>query len=215
MATPAAPKHNRNDGKDASAAGLTPCLGGGGVLPRQKMLRFVAGPDGQIYLDLNHELPGLGAYVRPGLSFLEKALSSKALSNTLDAKYQGTAEDLQTMALAVIEKQLLNTLGLMRKAGHLITGTDKTLEALYQGKVQCLLVAVDAAANTMKKVTLASEKMQAKCLTVCPRTQLESALGKDNCTVIGLSTRANINEVHRLATLWHGLKGLQNKAHAG
>lgn len=212
MATPAAPKHNRTDGKDTSAAGLTPCLGGGGVLPRQKLLRFVAGPDGQIYLDLNHELPGMGAYVRPGLSFLEKAISSKALENTLDAKYQGTAADLHAMALKVVEKQLLNRLGLMRKAGQLMTGTDKVLEALYQGKMQCLLIAVDAAANTMKKVTLACENAHAKCLTVCERSLLEGALGKDNCTVIGLSSRANINEVHRLATLWHGLKGLQNKA---
>lgn len=209
MATSAAPKHNRGE---SAAAGLTPCLGGGGVLPRQKMLRFVAGPDGRIYLDLNHELPGLGAYVRPGLSYLEKALSSKALENTLDAKHQGTARDLYDMALKVVEKQLLNTLGLMRKSGHLMTGTDKVLEALYQGKMQCLLVAADAAQNTAKKVTLACEKTHAKCLTVCERSLLEGALGKDNCTVIGLSSRANINEVHRLATLWHGLKGLQNKA---
>ena len=209
MATPAAPKNNRTA---ENAAGLTPCLGGGGVHPRQKLLRFVAGPDGQIYLDLNHDLPGLGAYIRPGLSFFEKALTTKALENTLDAQWQGTAADMQTMALKVVEKQLLNTLGLMRKSGHIMTGTDKTLEALYQGKVQTILVAEDIAANTLKKVTLACENVEAKWLKVCSRAQLESALGKENCTVIGLSARANINQIMRLIPIWQGLKGLNTKA---
>lgn len=206
MPTPAAqkPKHAPH-----GAGGLTPCLGGGGVMPRQKLLRFVAGVDGQIYLDLNHNLEGLGAYVRPELAYLEKALASKALENTLGAKWQGTAEELRQMVLKIVEKQLLNTLGLLRKANDVTTGTDKVIEAAFQGKLQTVLVAADVAENTLKKVTLACEKASVPCLKVCDRSALESALGKDNCTVIGLAVRANINTIQRLVPMLHGLKGLQ------
>lgn len=208
MATPAAPKKTSAHG----AGGMTPCLGGGGVLPRQKLLRFVAGPDGKIYLDLNHDLPGMGAYVRPGLSFFKKALSTKALQNALGANYEGTAEDLQAMALAFVEKQLTSRLGLLRKAGHIITGADMVMEAGYNDKLQSILVAEDIAQNTLKKVTHAAENVELPLFTVCRRDLLEQALGKGNCTVVGLHKRANVNEFRRLLQLWQGLKGLNGAA---
>ena len=209
MATQSAPKQNRTS---TGAGGLTPCLGGGGVSPRQQMLRFVAGPDGKIYLDLNNDLPGHGAYVRPGLSFFEKALASKALENALGAKWDGTAEDMLAMATKLVDRQILNTLGLLKKAGQVTTGADMVVEALFQDKIQYVLLAADSAENTVKKMTIATDNTHKQMAKACTRMQLEAALGKGNCTVVGLSSRANINEIKRLVPLWQGLKGLQSKA---
>jgi len=72
-----------------------------------------------------------------------------------------------------------------------------------------VLLAADVAENTLKKVTQACGKIPVPCLKVSDRQALESALGKDNCTVVGLSVRAHINTIQRLVPMLQGLKGLQ------
>ena len=67
--------------------------------------------------------------------------ATKALENALGAKWEGDAASLQTMALKIVEKQLLNRLGLMRKASQVTTGTDKVIEAAFDGKLQAIVIA--------------------------------------------------------------------------
>ena len=62
------------------------CVGCRQMKPKRELVRIVRSPEGQVSVDTKGRSPGRGAYVCRDASCLKKAISSKALSRSLDTE---------------------------------------------------------------------------------------------------------------------------------
>ncbi|MBS9477373.1 RNA-binding protein [Ancylobacter sp. VKM B-3255] len=170
------------------------CLATRAVLPVAQMLRFVVGPDGAVVPDLAARLPGRGAWVAANRGALRQALKKKAFSRAF--RGQGRAEEgLCELVEALLEKDALAALALANKAGQVVTGNSKVVEALQSAAprpgmrrvpVAGLMHAADAAADGMAKLDALARRVGEAAgreivrVVAFPGAQLDLALGRAN-----------------------------------
>ena len=127
------------------------CIVTGETRPKAELIRFVAGPEGNVVPDLAGRLPGRGLWVTANRDVLEKAvkkgLFSKAARTRLDV-----APDLADRVEELLAKRAGKALGLARKAGALVNGFEKVLAAITEGDVACLIEARDGAEDGRRKL---------------------------------------------------------------
>ncbi len=68
--------------KDRSDGAERKCIATGEVQPKHGLIRFVIGPDNQVYPDILGKLPGRGIYVAADRAALELAVKKKAFSRS-------------------------------------------------------------------------------------------------------------------------------------
>lgn len=129
----------------------------GAVMPEERLIRFVAGPDGAVTPDLARKLPGRGLWVAADRASVEtaarKSLFARAAKTRLIAP-PGLADQVQ----ALLMRRLLAGLGLARKAGELTFGFEKVLAAVATGKAAFLVEATDGASDGRRKILAAFRK---------------------------------------------------------
>lgn len=115
------------------------------------MIRFVADPEGRIVPDLKGDLPGRGYWVKADAAILAEGLKRQVFAKVSKGKAKA-APDLVARVAALLERQLLDQLGLAKKSGHLVAGFEKVDAALRQGKVALLIEASDGAEDGRGKL---------------------------------------------------------------
>lgn len=83
----------------------------------------------------------------------------------------------------------LNNLGLAKRSGKTIIGTDKVSEGLRNNKVLLVFLANDTAFNTTKKITDKCNSYTCELITKYNSDELSQALGMLNCHVVGIIDR--------------------------
>ena len=117
-----------------------------------ELIRFVAGPDGSIVPDLKSVLPGRGCWVGAEAETVALAVKRKIFSRALKTDVTVDPE-LVAMIDRLLVKNALGSLGLMRKAGQLMTGSAKVDDLVRSGKAGFVLHATDGAADGIRKIT--------------------------------------------------------------
>lgn len=181
------------------------CLGGGGTQPQDALLRFVAGPDGLVHLDLTGKLPGRGAYVTPTPECLQEAIKRKALSRALEAQ---TPPDLLAQVIQLYQHRLTGLLGLLLKGGQLVTGADLVAEALHKGHIEGVVYACDIAAGSLAKLQQQARAADVPCLPGCEKSALSIALNKENCAIVAVRKPHFAGNLRRVVTFYDRLRGL-------
>lgn len=115
------------------------------------MIRFVADPEGRIVPDLKGDLPGRGFWVTADAAILAEGLKRHVFAKVSKGKARAEA-DLVERVRALLERQLLDQLGLAKKSGHLVAGFEKVETALRSGKVALLIEASDGAEDGRGKL---------------------------------------------------------------
>jgi predicted RNA-binding protein YlxR (DUF448 family) len=146
-----------------------------------RLIRFVEGPDGAVAPDLARKLPGRGVWVAADRASVEtaarKGLFSRAARRALPAgaDLAGRVEDL-------LAQRLLSSLGLARKAGDLVTGFEKTREALTGGRAAFLIEARDGAEDGRRKMLAVRRRASTPVPLVAlfATAELGLALGAEN-----------------------------------
>ena len=180
-------RRERQRGGDHDVKGREPlrrCVATGESLPREKLVRFVADPDGVITPDVGNDLPGRGAWVKADAAALKKAISKGALARALEAKAPDGLLDLTEKLLA---RRALNLLGMARKAGLIVTGFERVKETLDRheaglARVVAMIEASDGAADGRRSV-LAKAKAIELGAPICgafTSEELSMALGGAN-----------------------------------
>lgn len=116
-----------------------------------RLIRFVAGPEGQVVPDLGRDLPGRGLWVEATRAALEQAVKRQAFSRAAKAKLQAPPDLVETVE-RLLARRCLDRLGLARKAGALTSGFEKTYAALGSGTVAWLIEASDGSADGRDKL---------------------------------------------------------------
>jgi predicted RNA-binding protein YlxR (DUF448 family) len=123
----------------------------GEIKDKSQLLRFVLTPDNQIVPDLYKKLPGKGLYVSNSYALLMHAIEKNFFAKILKKKVKVDKELLQIVE-NILHKSTLNAISLAKKAGNVVIGLDKVLEALKTQKVLFVVVATDAGEDGLKKL---------------------------------------------------------------
>jgi predicted RNA-binding protein YlxR (DUF448 family) len=121
------------------------------VMPEARLIRFVAGPDGQVVPDLAAALPGRGMWVEATREAVEAAAKRGAFARSAKAKLTADAK-LADQVEALIARRCLDRLGLARRAGALTTGFESVEKAIRSGKAAWLIEACDGSADGRGKL---------------------------------------------------------------
>ncbi|MCR5787360.1 MAG: ribosomal L7Ae/L30e/S12e/Gadd45 family protein [Acholeplasmatales bacterium] len=83
----------------------------------------------------------------------------------------------------------LNNLGLAKAARALITGEDKVVEKIQQGKAYLVILASDTGQSTSKKIKDKTSFYKVPLIVECSSAELSNAIGGTNIHVIAVMNR--------------------------
>lgn len=174
------------------------CIATGEVQPKFGLIRFVAGPDGQVVPDILGKLPGRGVYVAADRAALEKAVSKKLFARGLKTQVQLQAELVDEVERQLV-RRVIELISLARKSGAAVAGYEKVKDWLGKEEAEILIQAVDGSGRGKSKLSTPHFGHYIGCLTA---DELGMAFGRQ--TVIhaalasgGLSVRV-VEEAQRL-----------------
>lgn len=119
------------------------CIATGSVLPPERMIRFVVGPDATVVPDIDGSLPGRGLWVTAQRDILELAGRKGAFARAARQAVK-LPEQLADRIEALLLRRAIDTLGLARRADQVFAGYEGVREALRAGRVAVLLQAADS-----------------------------------------------------------------------
>jgi uncharacterized protein len=158
------------------------CIATGAILPEEKLVRFVVGPEGEVVPDIDAKLPGRGLWLSADRAVIARAVAKNDFAKAAKASVKA-APDLAARVERLVVARLQSDLGLARRAGLLALGFDNVVRAL-DAKVPPRLVveASDAAADGRRKLAsaMASRGLKVETIDGLGREELSSALGADN-----------------------------------
>lgn len=172
------------------------------VMDESRLIRFVAGPDGQVVPDLGRKLPGRGLWVEASRASVEAAVKKNGFTRAAKTKLTAPA-DLADVVERLLARRCLDQLGLARREGVLISGFEKTVASLRAGKAAWVLEAADGSADGRGKILALARHQTAKICGAFTADDLSLALGLENAihAVLLAGGRADrwTIEVERLA----------------
>ncbi len=176
------------------------CIVTGEVQPRSGLIRFVAGPEGQVVPDIAEKLSGRGVWVAADRATLERAVARRLFARGLKAPVI-----LPDGLVAEVERQLarrtVDLISLARKSGQAVAGYEKVANWLVREHAQVLIQASDGSERGKARLRPPrGEDGYVGCLTA---NELGLAFGRENVihgalAAGGLSRRV-VEEAGRLS----------------
>jgi len=151
------------------------------VLPEERLVRFVAGPEGVVVPDLARKLPGRGLWVEAVRASGEQAARKGAVSRAAKAQLKAPP-DLADQVENLLKARLLQALGLARRGGELTWGFEKVGAAIASGRLAWLIEAADGAADGRRKMMQIVGRQPAppRLVGIHSSAELGLALGLEN-----------------------------------
>ena len=137
---------DRVDGPDRK------CIATGEVQPKHGLIRFVAGPDGQLVPDILGKLPGRGIYVSASRVELEKAVRKGLFARALKQQVS-VPEDLVDEVERQLAHRVVELVSLQRKAGKAVAGYEKVKSWLQMEEAEVLIQASDGSGRGKSKLS--------------------------------------------------------------
>lgn len=164
------------------------CAVTGKIADRDELLRFVLDPAGCVTFDMGKRLPGRGIWLIPERDVLETAVKKNAFARSAKTEAQVPA-DLVERVETKIRQSKLDRLGLARRSGALVVGTEKTKDKLKQGKLALLVLAADGSPQTLDPLVRLAGQMETSVLHSEPAQTLAEALGRATAVCSGVTDR--------------------------
>jgi len=184
MATPTDLDAATDDDTDEPETGpLRRCAVTRERLPKERMIRFVIGPERQVVPDLAARLPGRGIWLSARADVIETALSRGAFAKAARGPVtQGGikgAPDLIAGLQVALTRRIGETLGLARRAGQAVFGFVKAREWLDSGRGGLVLQASDGSVEERARF-LGSRHAGVPVATPLDGAQLGAIFGRDH-----------------------------------
>jgi uncharacterized protein len=142
-------------GRGAAAAGtVRTCVATREARPIDQLIRFVIGPDQAVVPDLKRKLPGRGAWVTARRDVLATAVKRGAFARAFRADVKAAA-DLPETVERLMERAVLDALGVARKAREVVVGHAQVEAAAEQGAAVAVLHASDAGPEGVRQILAA------------------------------------------------------------
>jgi hypothetical protein len=174
-----------------------------------EMIRFVAGPGGEIVPDLKRKLPGRGVWVIAACDRVNEAVKRQAFARALKGAVM-VPPDLATRVEDMLERDALQSLAMINKAGQAVTGGAKVAAAIEGDAIAAIVQARDGAPDGARKLRQALSRRfgdaasRPQWVELFDSCQLDLALGRANVIHAALKTsavsKAFLARCRRLAT---------------
>jgi predicted RNA-binding protein YlxR (DUF448 family) len=153
----------------------------GAVMDEARLVRFVAGPGGEVTPDLARKLPGRGLWVACDRTSVEIAQRKGLFSRAAKMKLIAPAE-LPGLVERLLVTRLLAGLGLARKAGEIEWGYERVQAAIRAGRAAVWIEAADGAADGRRKLDALTRKLEhpPRLIGLFAAAELSLALGVEN-----------------------------------
>ena len=138
--------------KDRSDGPERKCLVTGDVQPKQGLVRFVVGPDGQVVPDVLGKLPGRGMYVTAEREKIAQAARKKLFSRGAKAQVS-VPEDLVQEVERQLARRVIDLISLQRKGGRAVAGYEKVKSWLQTEEAEVLIQASDGSGRGKSKLS--------------------------------------------------------------
>ena len=193
-------------------------------LPKERMIRFVVGPDRQIVPDLAAKLPGRGIWLSASRDVLnsEDAAEDKRqknkqgdgdqrrLARAFARAARGSVSvppDLSVLLQAALVRRISECLGLARRAGQAVAGYEKAREALRTGRYRLVLQASDGSEAERARF-LSGFGPELTVIDPLPKEALGRVFGRDYAVHVAVApgklAELLVVEAGRLAGLRNG-----------
>jgi len=171
-------------------------------MPVSDLIRFVAGPEGNLLPDTDAKAPGRGVWISATEAAVTEAVRKNVFQRSLKQKVRVPTE-LAQITRTRLEQRLSGALGLARKAGQLQTGATRVKSEIANGTAIALLTASDAAPDGRRKMVGALRASGRKGLVphfdILTAPQLGLSLGQENVIHAALTTGAAANSALKRA----------------
>ena len=137
----ATPRAKPSEATASSDCSHRRCIVSGERLARDRLIRFVLGPDGDVVPDLAARLPGRGLWVRSDRRSLDEAVRRKRFHHAARGQVV-VVPDLADRVGDLLARRALEYLGLARRAGELVSGFEKTRQLIEAGHCAVLVQAL-------------------------------------------------------------------------
>jgi very-short-patch-repair endonuclease/predicted RNA-binding protein YlxR (DUF448 family) len=180
------------------------CVATGQVLAEDKLIRFVAGPDGSVVPDLARKLPGRGLWVEATRVSVDLAVKKNAFSRAAKTPLKAPV-DLADQVEKLLRQRLLQGLGLARRSGELTWGYDRVSSAISAGRAAWMIEASDGAPDGRRKLLriAAHQEPAPRVIGAFSEAEIGLALGLENVIhlafLAGRGTERWTSDVERLS----------------
>ena len=149
--------------------------------PKERLIRFVRGPEHQIVADVDGRLPGRGVWVTARRPVVDEAVRRKAFSRAL-RETVSVPPELGEQVGEMLVSRALQLLSFGRKAGLLRTGHDTVTRLVETGRAAIVIHAADAAPDGVEKIAakIRTADRRPEVVQAFTREQLSLALGRPN-----------------------------------
>ncbi|MDR3440431.1 RNA-binding protein [Telmatospirillum sp.] len=160
------------------------CIVSGEVLPIERLIRFVVGPDGSVVPDIEARLPGRGLWLSAGRDMVNTAAAKNLFAKAFRRKVV-VPSDLCERIENLLLRRCIERIGLARRAGQAIAGFEKVRGELKAGHGAVLLAAADGSADGRDKIRALAPGLP---LIVALRgDELGAAFGRDRAVHVLLT----------------------------
>jgi predicted RNA-binding protein YlxR (DUF448 family) len=178
-------------------------------LPKERMIRFVVGPDRALVPDLNADLPGRGMWLSASRDVLETARDKGGLARAFARAARGPVTvppDLPALLEAALVRRIGELLGLTRRAGQAIAGFEKAREWLRSGRARLVLEASDGSEAERARF-LSGNAGRVTVVAPLPAATLGRMFGRDHVVHVAIAPGRLAERLHLEADRLAGLRG--------
>ena len=138
--------------KDRTGVPERKCIVTGEVQPKNGLVRFVAGPEGELVPDVLGKLPGRGVWVSADRAALDKAVAKKLFARALKQPVtvpEGLTDEVERQ----LARRVVDLISLGRKSGEAVAGFEKVKDWLDKEEATVLLQASDGSGRGKSKLS--------------------------------------------------------------
>lgn len=163
------------------------CMGCRTPADKDELVRFVRGPDGGICIDYRGKLPGRGAYTHVSRDCLVEAIRRRQFGKAFrEEGIRADSEELLRSLGEAIRMRILNLLGMARKSGQVMSGSNLVLESMEPGGTALILLADDISPGIAEKVCGRAERHGISYWRLFNKEIMGQVLGKGERSVVAL-----------------------------
>ncbi|MEA3362498.1 MAG: DUF448 domain-containing protein [Thermodesulfobacteriota bacterium] len=177
------------------------------VKDKNQLVRYVVAPNGAVLVDYRQRLPGRGAYTCLTSECLRGAVKKNSFQRCF--KMPNCSVDstqlLQQLSMAV-EQKITNLIGMSRKSGQLISGSNMIIDTLRKkSSVALVIIANDISSGIGSKIEGLAKREKIATVHLYNKQMIGQMLGKEERSVIavqdGLLADSLLTELRRYEQL--------------
>ena len=166
---------------------LRRCVASGESVPRERLIRFVVGPDDALVPDLKGRLPGRGLWITADRDMIATAFKRGLFAKAARRKVL-VADDLMARLEGLLVRRVSELLGLAQAAGQVTQGYDAIESRTRGGRFEAGILV--AASDASERGTSKFKGLQSTVPIIRPLTagELGAALGLPDATYVAVDT---------------------------